>query len=101
MLKLKLSWELDTGEQFEEWTIPFELALAEKEIYNGKPITTALRDAESPSNNLLLFLAHKIQQRVTKKVENFDIWKSKVTDIAASDFETANFTKPEVSGEQQ
>jgi hypothetical protein len=46
-------------------------------------------------------LAHKIQQRVTKKVENFETWKSKVTDIAASDFETANFTKPEVSGEQQ
>ena len=56
---------------------------------------------KAPSNTLLLFLAHKIQQRVTKKVENFDIWKSKVTDIAASDFETANFTKPEVSGEQQ
>jgi hypothetical protein len=46
-------------------------------------------------------LAHKIQQRVSKKIENFDSWKSKVTDIAASDFETANFTKPEVSGAQQ
>jgi len=46
-------------------------------------------------------LAHKIQQRVTKKVENFETWKSKVTDVAASDFETANFTKPEVSGAQQ
>jgi hypothetical protein len=44
-------------------------------------------------------LAHKIQQRVTKKVESFDSWKSKVTDITASDFETANFTKPEASGE--
>ena len=54
MLKLQIAWTLDTGETYEEWTIPFELALAEKEIYNGKPITTALRDAESPSNNLLL-----------------------------------------------
>jgi hypothetical protein len=51
--------------------------------------------------HLLLFLAHKIQQRVSKKIENFDSWKSKVTDIAASDFETANFTKPDQSGEQQ
>jgi hypothetical protein len=31
-------------------------------------------------------------------MENFETWKSKVTDIAAVDFETANFTKPEVSG---
>jgi hypothetical protein len=46
-------------------------------------------------------LAHKLQQRVTKKIENYETWKSKVTDIAASDFETANFTKPEVLGEQQ
>jgi hypothetical protein len=46
-------------------------------------------------------VAHKIQQRITKKVENFDTWKAKVVDIAASDFETANFTKPEVLGEQQ
>jgi hypothetical protein len=32
-------------------------------------------------------------------MENFEIWKPKVTDIAAVDFETANFTKPEASGE--
>ncbi len=56
-------------------------------------------EESTPSNTLLLFLAHKIQQRVTKKVESFDSWKSKVTDITASDFETANFTKPEASGE--
>jgi hypothetical protein len=58
-------------------------------------------DDSTPSNTLLLFVAHKIQQRITKKVENFDTWKTKVVDIAASDFETANFTKPEVLGEQQ
>ena len=97
MLKLKLSWELDTGEQFEEWTIPFELALAEKEIYNGKPITTALRDAESPSNNLLLFLAHKMQKRVTQKpVPIFDVWATKVTDVQFKDLD-----HPKVTGQAQ
>ena len=101
MLKLKLTWELETGEKFEEWTRPIELSLAEKELYNNKSIVKILIEESTPSNTLLLFLGHKIQQRVTKKVENFEIWKTKVVDIAASDFETANFTKPEVSGEQQ
>jgi hypothetical protein len=44
-------------------------------------------------------LGHKIQQRVTKKIESIDTWKPKVVDIAAVDFETANFTKPVQSGE--
>ena len=94
MLKLKLIWELETGERFEDWTIPFELALAEKELFNGKAITKVLQEENVPSNNLLLFLGHKIQQRVTKKNENYDVWKTKVTSIAVVDFETANFTKP-------
>jgi hypothetical protein len=101
MLKLKIRWELETGEVYEEWTRPVELSLAEKELYSGKSIVKILIEESTPSNTLLLFLAHKIQQRVTKKIENFDTWKSKVTDITASDFETANFTKPEASGEQQ
>ena len=101
MLKLKLTWELETGEKFEEWTRPNELALAEKELYQGKSIVKILMEETIPSNALLLFLAHKIQQRVTKKFEHVDTWKTKVIDIAASDFETANFTKPDQSGEQQ
>ena len=101
MLKLKLLWELETGERFEEWTRPIELSLAEKELYSGKSIVNILIDESTPSNTLLFFLAHKIQQSVTKKIENFDTWKSKVPDIADSDFETAKFTKPEVVGEQQ
>ena len=32
MLKLKLRWELETGEVYEEWTRPNELAQAEKEL---------------------------------------------------------------------
>ena len=101
MLKLKIVWELETGEKFEEWTRPIELSLAEKELYNGKSIIKILIEESTPSNTLLLFLGHKIQQRVTKKNESIDTWKPKVTDIAAVDFETANFTKPEVLGEQQ
>jgi hypothetical protein len=97
MLKLQIAWTLDTGEVYEEWTIPFELALAEKEIYNGKPITTALRDAESPSNNLLLFLAHKIQKRVTQKpVAPYDVWATKVVDVQFKDLD-----HPKVTGQAQ
>lgn len=98
MLKLKIHWELETGEVYEEWTRPNELAQAEKELYSNRSIIKILSE-ESASNQLLLFLGHKIQQRVTKKNESIDTWKPKVTDIAAVDFETANFTKPEASGE--
>ena len=101
MLKLEISWELETGEKFEEWTRPIELAMAEKELYNGQSVIKILREESTPSNTLLLFLGHKIQQRVTGNIENFDLWKKKVLDIAATDFETPNFTKPEVSGAQQ
>ena len=101
MLKLKLAWELETGERFEEWTRPIELSLAEKELYNGKSIIKILTEESVPSSTLLLFLGHKIQQRITKKVENYDQWKTKITDIAAIDFQSGNFIKPEVSGEQQ
>jgi len=99
MLKLQISWELETGEKFDEWTRPIELAMAEKELYNNKSIIKVLMEDNTPSNSLLLFLGHKLQQRVTKKIENFETWKSKVVSITASDFETANFTKPEASGE--
>ena len=97
MIKLKLSWTLDTGEVYEDWTLPIELAMAEKELFNGKPITTALRDAESPSNQLLLFLAHKIQKRVTQKpIPQFDVWAAKVTDIQFKDVD-----HPKVTGQDQ
>jgi len=33
------------------------------------------------------------------EIESIDNWKPKVVDIAAVDFETANFTKPVQSGE--
>ena len=99
MLKLKIRWELETGEVYEEWTRPNELAQAEKDLYNNRSIIKILTEESSPSNQLLLFLGHKIQQRITKKIESIDTWKPKVVDIAAVDFETANFTKPVQSGE--
>ena len=95
MLKLKIYWELETGEQYEEWTIPLELALAEKEIYNGKPITTALSEDQNPSNSLLLFLAYKIQKRVTgKPVPPYDLWATKVTSVEFKDFDHPKLSRP-------
>lgn len=101
MLKLRVQWKLETGEEFNEWTKPIELSLVETEFYKNQPLVTILRAEGQVSNVVALFLAHKMQQRITKKVENFDNWKTKVTDIAVTEFETANFTKPEVLGEQQ
>jgi hypothetical protein len=97
MLKLKIYWQLETGEEFEEWTIPLELALAEKEIYNGKPITTALAQDQNPSNTLLLFLAYKIQKRITgKPVAPYDLWATKVTSV-----EFRDFSHPKLLGQAQ
>ena len=101
MIKIRIQWELETGEKFDEWTRPVELAQAEKELFDGKSILKVLREEGSSSSSDCLFLAHKIQQRVTNKIEAFDVWKKKVLDIAATEFENPNFTKPEVSGEQQ
>jgi hypothetical protein len=99
MLKLRIQWELETGEKFDEWTRPIEIAQAEKEFYEGKSLLKVLRDQGTASNQLCLFLGHKIQQRITNKIEAFDTWTKKVLVIAATDLETPNFTKPEVSGE--
>jgi hypothetical protein len=101
MIKLRIQWELETGEKFDEWTRPVELAQAEKELFEGKSILKVLREEGSASHSLCLFLGHKMQQRVTNKIENFDLWKKKVLDIGATEYDNPNFTKPEVSGEQQ
>ena len=101
MLKLRIQWKLETGEEFNEWTRPLELAMAEKELYNNSSIIKILLEEDQASSTLLLFLAHKMQQRITKKNENFETWQTKVTDIRASEVDTANFTKPDQSGAQQ
>jgi hypothetical protein len=53
-------------------------------------------------SNALTFISWltKSNKGLAKKFEHVDTWKTKVIDIAASDFETANFTKPDQSGEQ-
>ena len=42
MLKLKIKWEYETGEVFEDWTRPFEIAWAEKDLYKGESIIKIL-----------------------------------------------------------
>ena len=44
MLKLKLTWEMEDGSKFEEWTRPIEMASAERELYQGKSIIRILRE---------------------------------------------------------
>lgn len=97
MLKLKIYWELETGEKFEEWTIPLELALAEKEFYNGKNITGVLADEKEPSTTLLLFLAHKIHKRISDKpIPAYELWATKIIRVEATDL-----SHPKLSGQAQ
>lgn len=88
MLKLKLTWEMEDGSKFEEWTRPIEMASAERELYQGKSIIRILREEETPSENLLLYLAHRIHQRLSDKpVGNFDQWSKKVVEIGMPEFD--------------
>lgn len=98
MLKLKLKWEYETGEVFEDWTRPFELAMAEQQIYKGKSIITVLGEEAVPSNELLLFLGHKIATRVDQP-QNFDKWQKKIVDIQMVDYQFPKFLGSEASGE--
>jgi hypothetical protein len=97
MLKLKIKWEMEDESKFEEWTRPIELAWAERELYNGKSIVAILQEEHSASNNLLLFLAHKIHTRLSDKpVGNFDQWSKKVITLEMPDFEAGKVTSQEV-----
>ena len=88
MLKLKLTWEMEDGSKFEEWTRPIEMASAERELYQGKSIIRILREEETPSENLLLYLAHRIHQRLSDKpIGNFDQWSKKVVEIGMPEFD--------------
>lgn len=88
MLKLKLTWEMEDGSKFDEWTRPIELAVAERELYSGKSIIKVLREEETPSEHLLLYLAHKIHQRLSEKpIGNFDQWSKKVVDVGMPEFD--------------
>jgi len=97
MLKLKIHWELEDGSQFDEWTRPIELAIAEKELFNGKSIIAVLRDEQVPSNQLMLYLAHKIHQRIAEKpIGNFDVWSKKIVNVGMPEFELPKGSTPEV-----
>lgn len=94
MFKIKLEWTLTDGKQYEEWTIPWEIAMAEKET--GIAFIKQFKDGLPPSLEQQFWLAYQIQKRLdVKPVGKFEDWRSKVVHINAKDFETTNFTKPE------
>jgi hypothetical protein len=96
MLNLKLAWEMEDGSTFEEWARPIELSLAERELYNGKSIVKVIRDDESTSNHLLLWLAHKIHKRKSDRpIGTFDEWAKKVVKCTIEDFEIPKVHSPE------
>jgi hypothetical protein len=96
MLKLKISWELEDGSKFEEWTRPIELAAAEREVFNGRSVIAVLRDDSAPSNHFMLYLAHKIHQRISDKpIGNLDVWSKKVVEIGMPEFDLPKGSTPE------
>jgi hypothetical protein len=96
MLKLKISWEMEDGSKFEEWTRPSELGMAERELYNGRSVIAVLRDESSPSNNFILYLAHKIHQRLSDKpVGNLEQWSKKVIEVGMPEFDLPKGSTPE------
>jgi len=94
MFKIKLEWTLTDGKSYEEWTIPWEIAMAEKET--GTAFIKQFQDGLPPSLEQQFWLAFQIQRRTSDKpIGKFEDWRSKVVHINAKDFETTNFTKPE------
>ena len=98
MLKMKLEWTLINGKTYEEWTIPWEIAVAEKETSTS--FIKQFKEELPPSLEQQFWLAYQIQRRVSDKpVGKFEDWRSQIVHINAKDFETTNFTQPEVSKE--
>jgi hypothetical protein len=96
MIKLKLTWEMEDGSKFEEWTRPIELANAEKDLYGGKSIIAVLRDEQSTSQTLTMYLAHKIHQRISDKpVGNLEQWSKKIIEVGMPEFELPKDSNPE------
>lgn len=94
MFKLKIKWELETGESFEEWTIPYEIAELEKEFFNGKPAIQSLIELGEASYVILFFLAYKIQKRIsTKPIPAFNVWATTVTGIERTDWDHPKASK--------
>jgi hypothetical protein len=99
MFKIQIEWTLTNGKSFEEWTIPWEIATAEKET--GTSFIKQFKEELPPSLEQQFWLAYQMQRRLSDKpVGRFEDWRSSVVHINAKDFETTNFTKPEASPEQ-
>ena len=98
MFKMKLEWTLENGKTFEEWTIPWEIAVAEKETSTS--FLKQFKEELPPSLEQQFWLAYQMQKRLSDKpVGKFEDLRSQVIHINAKDFETTNFTQPEVSKE--
>jgi hypothetical protein len=77
MLKLKLTWEMETGEKFEEWTRPIELSLAEKELYNGKSIVKILLTKAHQVTHCFYFWLTKFNNELAIKSKTLILGKAK------------------------
>jgi len=98
MFKIKIEWTLTNGKSYEEWTIPWEIAQAEKET--STTFLELFKRELPPSIEQQFWLAYQMQKRLSDKpVGRFEDWRSSVVHINSKDFATTNFTKPEASKE--
>ena len=98
MFKIQIEWKLADGKSFEEWTIPWEIAQAEKET--GTTFLELFKQGKHPTLEQQFWLAYQVQKRISDKpVGKFEDWRSSVVHINSKDIESTNFTQPEVSKE--
>lgn len=93
-----MEWELVNGKKFTAWTIPWEIAQAEKEV--GTTIFETIKNEQPPTLEHQFYLCWQMQKRLDDKpVGKFEDWRTSVVHIFAKDFSQTNFTKPEASKE--
>ena len=98
MFKIQMEWTLANGKSYEEWSIPWEIAQAEKET--NSLFLEQFKKQLPPSLEQQFWIAYQIQKRVSDRpVGRFEDWRSSVVHINAKDFDTTNFTQPEASTE--
>jgi mRNA deadenylase 3'-5' endonuclease subunit Ccr4 len=96
MFKVKMEWELTNGQKYESWTIPWEIAQAEKDT--GQTLFSVIKNEQPPTLDQQFRLCYQMQKRLDDKpVGTFENWRQNVVHIFARDFEATNFTQPEVS----
>lgn len=98
MWKLQFEWTMKDGKSYEEWTIPWEVAIAENEA--NFVFFDDIKIGKTPPMLFQFHAVYQIHSRISEKpIGKFENWRSNVTHLALKDIQSSNFTKPEVTKE--